>query len=345
MNDLEVARRIINEADEIIRKAFEKRMWAAELVANYKKQNNLPIFDEKREKEVLAKNIALIENPNYKSYYECLVKDLMTLSKNYQAKLFLPRFGLLGKSLKHSLSPLIHQSFYNFFDIAGYYELIESKEESLEDLVRDLRIGKYKGINVTIPYKKDLLPYLDHISMQAKKIGSINTIKVLDGQLYGYNTDYDGFKYLLERANINPQDKECYILGTGGASLAVYQVLVDLGAKKVTFVSRTSKAGAISYQELENCQIDLLVNATPVGMYPNVDASPINEIVASRTKEAVDLIYNPRRTKFLELVNSRNDGLPMLIYQAFVAEKIWHEKDFQFAEWYQKVSEELESIW
>lgn len=345
MNKLEEARKKINEADEMIRKAFEERMKAVEDVISYKKENNLPIFDAKREDEVIKRNVLEIKNSNYRSYYEELLRLMLDLSKDYQGKLIKKRYGLVGKSLKHSLSPLIHQSFFEHFNIDGFYELIEIEENEVEKVVKDLRNQKYVGINITIPYKTSFLPYLDYLDENAKAIGSINTIKVKNGKLYGYNTDYDGFLYLLKKANINPKGLDCYILGTGGASLACKKVLLDLGAKSVNRVSRSQKMEAISYEELATRNIDLLVNATPVGMYPLVNDSPLNENIIKNTKLGIDLIYNPVQTKFLKELKSNFNGLPMLLYQAYKAEEIWQDSSFQYEDWLEEVGEKIESLW
>ena len=255
------------------------------------------------------------------------------------------KYALIGKSLKHSLSKLIHESFYKEFSIAASYDLVELEEDELEGFVKSLRLGKYQGINITIPYKKSLIKYLDYISPEARTIGSINTIKVENGKLYGFNTDYDGFIYMLDAYNIRPLGKNCYILGTGGASLAVATALNDLGAKSVSFVSRNPlNANAISYQALTNKDIQILVNATPVGMWPNND-NPLNDITLSKVSEVVDLIYNPQQTSLLKSLNSENNGLPMLIYQALRAEEIWQDKKYSCEEWLKKVGEELESNW
>ncbi len=256
------------------------------------------------------------------------------------------RYALIGKSLKHSLSKVIHESFYKEFNILASYDLVELKEEELEAFVNELRKGLYQGINITMPYKKSLIKYLDWISPSAKKINSINTIKVIGSKLYGYNTDYDGFIYMLKEYEINPLNKSCYILGTGGVSNTIYEALKELGAKSIKFVSRNKRdEKTIGYHALAKESLDLVVNATPCGTYPNINDNPLDVALIKNIAEVVDLIYNPKITSLLREAKSQNNGLPMLLYQAYLAEEIWQEKSFAKDDWFKKVGEEIESIW
>jgi shikimate dehydrogenase len=233
------------------------------------------------------------------------------------------KFGLLGEKLGHSYSPLIHNKIFECINIDATYDLIELEIDELEEQINKLRCGEYKGYNVTIPYKKEVIKYLDEISDEAKIIGSVNTIAYVDGQVIGYNTDYHGFYETIIYNNIEIKDKDCYILGTGGASLAIYKVLKDLGGN-ITYVSRTSNHNSISYNELESKNIDVLVNTTPVGMYPNMGISPVSKEVAKCAKIVIDIIFNPLKTQLLIDSNSSYHGLYMLVGQAIKSEEIWH---------------------
>ena len=238
------------------------------------------------------------------------------------------KYALLGEKLSHSYSPLIHNKIFKTYDIDASYSLLECKKEELKDIIDSLRSGEYSGFNVTIPYKIEVMKYLDEISAEALAIGSVNTIAYKDGKVIGYNTDYYGFYNELTYYNVPVKNKNCFILGTGGASLALYKALIDLGGN-VKCVSRSkSDDKTITYEELENKEIDLLVNATPVGMSPNVGVSPVDDRIAKRSKYVVDIIFNPKRTKLLDDANSNMNGLLMLIGQAVKAEEIWQDKKY-----------------
>lgn len=237
-------------------------------------------------------------------------------------------YALLGEKLSHSHSPLIHNEIFKDLNIDATYIKLECKSDELKSIINDLRNGKYSGFNVTIPYKKEIMQYLDEIDPNAKAIGAVNTVALKNGKVIGYNTDYFGFKNELIYFNVLCKNKNAYILGTGGASLAVYRALLDLGAN-VYFVSRNSKNDkTISYEELKNKDIDILVNATPVGMYPNVDASPVSKEIALKAKYVLDLIFNPKITKILEYANSKMNGMYMLVGQAIKAEEIWQDTNY-----------------
>lgn len=239
------------------------------------------------------------------------------------------KYALLGEKLSHSYSPLIHKEIFKDMNISADYELRELKINELEAAINDLRLDKYNGYNVTIPYKKEIMKYLDEISAEAKEIGSVNTVAKINGKIVGFNTDYFGFYNELLHFNVLVNNKNCYILGTGGASLAIYKALKDLGGN-VYYVSRKpNNDNIISYDDLANRSIDLIVNTTPVGMYPNVDASPVDEAIAKRAGYVIDIIFNPRQTKILQYANSNMDGLYMLVGQAIKAEEIWQNKKYE----------------
>lgn len=240
------------------------------------------------------------------------------------------KYGLLGEKLSHSYSPIIHKEIFNDFNLNNEYELIEIEKEEIKHYIDLLKNGIYSGYNVTIPYKKEVMQYLDIIDDHALKIGAVNTIAYKDGKVIGYNTDYYGFYNELLYYNIDCKNKNAFILGTGGASLALYHALKDLGANTL-FVSRNPKGDLeISYNILKNSNIDILVNATPVGMYPNVDSSPLDEETAKRAKYVLDIIFNPSQTKLLKDANSNMNGLFMLVGQAIKAEEIWQDRKYNF---------------
>ena len=226
------------------------------------------------------------------------------------------QFGLLGRKLGHSFSPKIHSLLGDY-----PYDLFEVEPEDVEDF---LCRGDFSGLNVTIPYKKTVIPFCAQLSPAAQRIGSVNTLlRREDGTLYGDNTDYDGFLYLLKSAGAQVAGKKALVLGSGGASLTVRTVLVDLGAGEVVVISRT---GENNYQNLHrHADAQLIVNTTPVGMYPNTGVSPVDLGLFPQCEGAFDLIYNPARTQFLLDGQRRGmlwaNGLGMLVAQAKAAEE------------------------
>lgn len=248
-------------------------------------------------------------------------------------------YGLLGERLSHSLSPEIHFEILKSINRQGSYKLFEIEEDRLYDFAEALKLLKVKGCNVTIPYKKDIIKELDVISKEAVKIGAVNTIYLKNGKLQGFNTDYYGFGVLLKISSIEVENSVAVILGNGGASRAVLHYLLDNGAKEVYIVSRKpnneeynlSNVKVISYEKLKDIRGDILINSTPVGMYPNVSESPVSKDIINNFYSIVDLIYNPYETKFLaygkELNKKIVGGLYMLVGQAVKAQEIWQEED------------------
>lgn len=217
--------------------------------------------------------------------------------------------GLLGKKLGHSYSPQIHSY------LAEYsYNLFEKQPDELEEF---LKHGDFTGINVTMPYKKDVLPYLDQISPVAQKLGAVNTIVRRGGQLVGHNTDFNGFRSMLSKTNLNVSGKKVLVLGSGGASTTAESVLQELGAKVVVI----SRSGKNNYTNLSlHHDASLIVNATPVGMYPNVGTSLVDLSSFPKLEGVLDIVYNPAKTKLLLDAESlglvAENGLWMLVAQA-----------------------------
>ena len=218
--------------------------------------------------------------------------------------------GLLGRKLGHSYSPQIHSQLGSYD-----YRLFEKEPEELEDFLKN---GDFTGLNVTIPYKKDVIPFLDELSPRAKALGAVNTIVRRNGKLIGHNTDYFGFETMLLSSGVSLQGKKALVCDSGGASNTACAVLEAHGAN-VVVLSRTGKD---NYQNLNrHSDAALIVNATPVGMYPNVEASPIEDLAAFPMLEGVlDLVYNPARTSILLKAEALGipcvNGLRMLVAQA-----------------------------
>lgn len=238
------------------------------------------------------------------------------------------KFGLLGKDLPHSFSKTIHEQ------IADYpYDLYEKNIEDLEDFIK----SDISGFNVTIPYKEELIKYLDYLSPRAKRIGAVNTIIKRDGKILGYNTDYFGFDYLLQ--SLGENFTRAIILGDGATSKTIGIVLAD---KKISYVKLSRKKSPY-YADLDKFNdADLLINATPVGMYPNNGKSLIDLDKLPKLKAVVDVIYNPYITEILFEARDRKikyaNGLKMLVGQALESSSIFQNNDLDY-----KIIEEIEA--
>lgn len=224
------------------------------------------------------------------------------------------KYGLIGKKLGHSFSKPIHEK------IAGYtYEIKEIAEDKLDSFMRE---RAFSGINVTIPYKSAVIPYLDYIDPIAEKIGAVNTIVNRDGKLYGYNTDFGGLSLLIKKSGFDLKNKKVLILGTGGTSKTANAVCDFLGAAEVVTVGRKSE---INYENVYSFHgdADYVINTTPVGMYPDCESYPIDTQKLSCLKGVADVIYNPLKTVLCRKAENRGiksiNGLYMLVSQAVLA--------------------------
>ena len=226
-------------------------------------------------------------------------------------------YGLIGERLGHSFSKTIHEEF-GFYG----YDLKEIPRDELDEFMIK---REFKGINVTIPYKEDVCRHLDFIDEKAKAIGAVNTVVKKDGKLFGYNTDYFGLKNLLAENGFDLKEKKVLILGTGGTSKTAYEVCKDASARLIVKVSRSKRDGVVTYEEAysEHSDANYIINTTPCGMYPNIDASPIELSAFTKLEGVADVIYNPGRTRLVLEAQKRGikacSGLKMLIYQAVAA--------------------------
>ena len=227
------------------------------------------------------------------------------------------QYGCIGKKLTHSFSKEIHAK------LADYdYELIELTEEEIAPFFDN---KDFAAINVTIPYKQTVIPYLDSISPIVQRIGAVNTIVNKDGKLYGYNTDYYGMKALVERVGIDLNGRKVLILGTGGTSKTAQVLAADLGAGEVLTVSRKKTEAYITYEEAvcDHSDAQVIINTTPSGMYPNCEDKPIDIANFPKLEGVIDAVYNPLRTNLVLDAQERGikaeGGLYMLVMQAVVA--------------------------
>lgn len=223
-------------------------------------------------------------------------------------------YGLIGEKLGHSYSKEIHEKLTNYI-----YTLQPLTKEEFPAFMKS---RDFKAINVTIPYKQDVIPYLDELDENARNIGAVNTIVKKGDKLIGHNTDFYGFLYMIEHNHISITDKKVIVLGNGGASKAIIAVIKYLKVKEIIIVNRTKRDGVITYEDCYKNHIDgeVIINTSPVGMYPNVDASPIDVSQFSRCEAVIDIIYNPLKTKLLQQAESMGiqavNGLEMLVAQA-----------------------------
>ena len=226
-------------------------------------------------------------------------------------------YGLIGEKLPHSFSKEIHEKL-------GYYQysLKELKKEELRDFILE---KNFKAINVTIPFKQDVIPLLDEIDPDAQAIGAVNTIVNRDGVLCGYNTDFGGMKALIERAGVVIKYKKVLILGTGGTSLTARAVCERMGAKEILRVSRRENDGAITYEQAcaDHSDADVIINATPCGMFPQIFNCSIELDRFPRLSGVIDVSYNPLNTELVLSAKKRGldaeGGLYMLVAQAVLA--------------------------
>ncbi|MBR2444955.1 MAG: shikimate dehydrogenase [Clostridia bacterium] len=227
------------------------------------------------------------------------------------------KYGLIGEHLTHSFSKVIHEQIGDYV-----YEIKEIEPENVKAFIES---KDFLGINVTIPYKEKVIPYLDYVDKDALSIGAVNTVVNRDGKLYGYNTDYSGMLALVNRVGIRVAGKKTLIIGTGGTSKTATAVVKDLGAKEIIYVSNIEVPGAYSYEEVYKNHTDaqIIFNTSPVGMYPKNQGMPIDITKFKDLEGAIDVVYNPIRTNLVlkakELGIKSEGGLYMLGAQAVYA--------------------------
>lgn len=249
------------------------------------------------------------------------------------------KYGLIGKTLKHSYSKIIHEMFgeYN-------YDLVSIEEDKIPQFLEN---DEYSGFNVTIPYKKTIIPYCDEISPEARKIGSVNTVVKKNGKIFGYNTDYAGFLAMSKRAGIEFDGKKVAVLGSGGTYNTAFSVVKDNGAREIISVSRNGEFNYHNIEKWNDCEI--IINTTPVGMYPDNGNSVISLDNFKCCEGVIDVIYNPLKTKLVHEAEKKRikstGGLYMLVYQAKEAFEIFTGKKTADADKvYKKLKKDMTNI-
>ncbi len=237
------------------------------------------------------------------------------------------KFGCIGEHLGHSFSAEIHNAL-----ASNPYQICEVAREALDAFMTE---RDFCGINVTIPYKEDVIPHLFFMSEQAARIGAVNTIVNRDGRLYGYNTDFSGMTALIKHTGVDLNNKTVAVLGTGGTSRTAVAVAEAQGARRVFRVSRTAREGAITYEALaaHHTDVEVIINTTPVGMYPRPDATPTELSLFPQLEGVIDAIYNPLRPQLILDAQKRgipaSGGLFMLVAQAVHASEIFLDRTYE----------------
>ena len=299
----------IDTIDKQITKLLEQRMQTVRNIGICKQTMGKPVLDASRENSKLEALKAQTDEDSY-SYIAEIFKEIMAQSRRFQED-HKADYGLLGRTLGYSFSPQIHKS------LGGYsYELFEVEPENLKGFFENTAL---KGFNVTIPYKKDVIKYCSSLSDAAQKTGSVNTIvRNPDGSFAGHNTDYYGLDYLIRSAGFEVSGAKIIILGNGGVSGTVRQLMNDRGASEVVTISRK---GEENYENISrHYDAEFVINTTPVGMYPDNGRAVIDITEFKSCRGVIDLIYNPIKTRLV--MDAENMGIPaegglkMLVAQA-----------------------------
>ena len=246
------------------------------------------------------------------------------------------KYFVIGNPINHSLSPRLHNFWLKQNNINATYEKIKLKEDEIENFISKIKNQEINGCNVTVPFKKTVIPFLDRLSLEAEQTQSVNTIIFHNGELVGHNTDISGFQKAINNLKYNVKDKEILILGAGGVVPSIIYALNKMGASKIIVTNRTykkaenlksqfNKIDIVNWGEIPN--FNMIINATSLGL--NNETINLNTSKVGNDKLFYDVIYNPAETNFLKegkkLGNQIENGKFMFIYQAFEAFKLWHD--------------------
>ena len=245
------------------------------------------------------------------------------------------KYFVIGNPIDHSLSPKLHNYWLRENNINAIYEKKKIDEKDIQSIISEIKEKKINGINVTVPFKKAVIPYLDKLSPEAELTQSVNTIILMDNNLVGYNTDISGFTKAIKDLNFNIEGKKIFILGAGGVVPSIIFALNKMNVSKIIISNRTKKKAEDLKSQFHNLEIldwgdindfDVIINATSLGL--NKEAIDLDFSKFSNNKLFYDVIYNPVETNFLKegkkLGNKTENGKLMFIYQALEAFKLWH---------------------
>ncbi len=261
-------------------------------------------------------------------------------------------YALIGNPVAKSLSPFIHNYVFDFLNQNKIYIAHKVSKEILLNVLEGVKALGYVGINVTIPHKIDVIKYLDDLDETAKKVGAVNTIKIVEGKLIGYNTDGIGFLDMLEENEVHLSGKKVLVLGAGGAARAISITLAGTQISHLSVRNRTNERADLLIAELTQInnevvfsndskkqsfrEFDLVINTTSIGMFPNIDEIPIDLELINEDAILCDIVYKPHLTKFLKLGLEKGHkavfGIEMLIAQALASQEIWQEMNVDKAE-------------
>ena len=246
------------------------------------------------------------------------------------------KYLVIGNPIEHSLSPKLHNYWIKKNNINAVYEKKKLNESELENLILQVKKKKINGVNVTVPFKKKIIPFLDKLTTEAKATESVNTVYLNNNEVTGHNTDIDGFKTSIEKSEFDPSNKKVLILGAGGVVSSIIYALNIMRTSKIIISNRTKKKAEELKNLFENLDIvewgelpsfDMIINATSLGLKKN-DKLDLNLSSIGKNKFFYDVIYNPKETNFLKvgknLGNTALNGKLMFIYQALMAFNIWH---------------------
>ncbi|MBC8479240.1 MAG: shikimate dehydrogenase [FCB group bacterium] len=259
------------------------------------------------------------------------------------------KFAVIGDPVKHSLSPALHRWIFKSLNLDASYNSLHCKTEDLPGIAENLRCNELQGINITIPHKVSIIPFLDDLNIKAQHIGAVNCVVSRDKYLVGFNTDWYGFSMALRAYAVDVRGGDFFVLGAGGAARSILYTLLREGAKSVIVINQPGersdrlirdmakfKASSLldvkSYEALTNLpEGAVIINCTPVGMHPGIDACPIDETLLSPSHTVVDTIYTPLETQLLRQASRIGaktlNGLNMFIYQALASLDLWFDEE------------------
>ena len=317
--DIKDYRDKLDAIDDKMAALFKERLAVVREIGLWKKSCGSPTLHGDREKAILARLLPRFDE-GLKGYAEELYREIFRSSKEYQRGL-LGTYYVVGKSLKHTWSPDI------YVPLGLDYRVKEFADE--KELAEFVKRREYSGFNVTIPYKKAVMKMLDEISEEARAIGAVNTVVNRNGKLYGYNTDIGGMRYALAAAGIEVKGKVAAVLGSGGTAMTAEYLLRTGGAREIVKVSRSGPVDYVNVYERKD--IEVIVNTTPVGMFPAAEATPIDVSKFPALEGVFDAIYNPLRTALVSSAMAEgiaaSGGLPMLVEQGRLAYNLYKDTE------------------
>lgn len=256
------------------------------------------------------------------------------------------KYGLLGKNIDYSFSPILHKEIFKKINQENEYDLFDLEEDEIENLIEKIRQNKIEGINVTIPYKEKVLDYIDEVSENVREIGAVNTIYKFKNKVIGENTDFFGFLKTIKKLNVDIKNKNVGIIGSGGSAKSVLQVIKKLdGIPYIISRNPVEKKKIfkdiriINYDELKNLKGELLINCTPLGNKNHSNISPISKEISLNWRYGIDLNYIPEVSLFLSYFKEKNrlNGLYMLVVQGIKSEIFWQKQEISIDEIYNKI--------